>query len=112
MKETANIAKKEVFLPLSDFFCFIYLCFVNFRGGFLFSILIEIYNIFVKILVLKGNELFYYGTNVFGDTFNRSSLTLYLTNLELYSQTLETKSYLFIYLPFTHGTCSIVKRNC
>ena len=34
---------------------------------------------------------------MFGDTFHRSSLTVYLTNLELYSQTPETKSYEFIY---------------
>ena len=38
-----------------------------------------------------------YGTNVFGDTFHRSSLTVYLTNLELYSQTPETKSYEYIF---------------
>ena len=31
------------------------------------------------------------------DTFHRSSLTLYLTNLELYSQTSETKSYEYIF---------------
>ena len=47
MKETANITKKG-FLSLSDFFCFVYLCFVNLRGGFLFLILVEIYNIFVQ----------------------------------------------------------------
>ena len=39
----------------------------------------------------------YYGTNVFGDTFRRSSLTLYLTNLELYSQAPKTKSYEYIF---------------
>ena len=60
-----------------------------------------------------------YGTNVFGDTFRRSSLTVYLTDLELYSQTPQTKSYrvyillyYYFYLPFTHGTCFIVKENC
>ena len=42
VKEAANITKK-VFLSLSDFFCF-----VNLRGGFLFSILVEIYDIFVE----------------------------------------------------------------
>ena len=47
VKETANITKK-VFLSLSDFFCFVYLCFVNLQGGFLFSILVEIYDIFVE----------------------------------------------------------------
>ena len=38
-----------------------------------------------------------HGTNVFGDTFHRSSLTTYLTNLELYSQSSETKSYEYIF---------------
>ena len=52
-----------------------------------------------------------YGTNVFGGTFHRSSLTLYLTNLELYLQTPVTNSYeyifcyiiLFIYLLHTEA---------
>ena len=63
MKETANITKK-VFLSLSDSFCFVYLCFVNFWGGFLFSILMEIDDIFVeqqnsfekKLTVLLGKR--------------------------------------------------------
>ena len=38
----------KVFLSLFDFFCFVYLCFVNLRDGFLFSILVEIYDIFVE----------------------------------------------------------------
>ena len=42
MKGTANITKK-VFLSLADSFCF-----VNFCGGYLFSILVEIYDIFVE----------------------------------------------------------------
>ena len=37
-----------VLLSLSDFFCFVYLCFVNLRGGFLFSIFVETYDIFVE----------------------------------------------------------------
>ena len=45
MKEMANITKK-VFLSLSVFFCFVYLSFFNLRGGFLFSTLVEIYDIF------------------------------------------------------------------
>ena len=47
VKETANITKK-VFLSLSDFFCFVYLGFVNLWDEFLFSTLVEIYDIFVE----------------------------------------------------------------
>ena len=39
---------QKVFLSLSDSFCFVYLYFVNFWGGFLFSILVEIHDIYVE----------------------------------------------------------------
>ena len=59
------------------------------------------------------------GTNVFGDTFHRSSFTLYLTNLEVYSQTPETNSYayifcdIFIFTYFLHTELFFsVKVNC
>ena len=39
---------QKVFLSLSDSFCVVYLCFVNFWGGFLFSSLVEIDDIFVE----------------------------------------------------------------
>ena len=41
---------QKVLLSLSDSFCFVYLYFVNFRHGFLFSILVEIDDIFCRII--------------------------------------------------------------
>ena len=38
---------QKICLSLSDSFCFVYICFVNYWSGFLFSILVEIDDIFV-----------------------------------------------------------------
>ena len=40
--------QKSISVSLSDSFCFVYLCFVHIRGEFLFSILVEIDDIFVE----------------------------------------------------------------
>ena len=47
MKGTANFTKK-IYLSLSNSFCFVYLCFVNYWCGFSFAILLKINEIFVE----------------------------------------------------------------
>ena len=53
-------------------------------------------------IILKGDEPCCWGNvipnkYIFYDTFHRSPATLYLTNLEIYSEIPETKSYKYIF---------------